>query len=41
MVLPAGLADAQRLMVVDKDQNGRTRTRELLSVRFAELETVR
>jgi len=41
MVLPAGLADAQRLMVVDKDETGRTRTRELLSVRFAELETVR
>lgn len=41
MVLPAGLPDAQRLMVVDKGESGRTRTRELLSVRFSELETVR
>lgn len=41
MVLPAGPPGAQRLMVVDKDQSGRTRTRELLDVAFSELETVR
>jgi protein-L-isoaspartate(D-aspartate) O-methyltransferase len=41
MVLPAGLSESQRLIVVDKDQNGRTRTKEMLAVRFAELETIR
>ena len=41
MVLPAGLTDAQPLVVVDKDPGGRTRTREVLGVRFTPLETVR
>jgi len=41
MVLPAGLPGAQRLVVVDKDRSGRTRTKELLGVAFSELETVR
>ena len=41
MVLPAGLADAQQLVVVDKEPGGRTRTREVLGVRFTPLETVR
>jgi protein-L-isoaspartate(D-aspartate) O-methyltransferase len=38
MVLPVGLPDAQRLMVVDKDVNGRLTTRELLQVRFSLLD---
>jgi protein-L-isoaspartate(D-aspartate) O-methyltransferase len=38
MVLPVGLPDAQRLMVVDKDANGRVATKELLQVRFSELD---
>jgi protein-L-isoaspartate(D-aspartate) O-methyltransferase len=41
MVLPAGLPESQHLIMVDKDQSGRTRTKEMLGVRFAELETVR
>lgn len=41
MVLPAGLPGAQKLVVVDKDGTGRTRTRELLPVAFSVLETVR
>ena len=41
MVIPAGLADAQQLVVVDKEPGGRTRTREVLGVRFTPLETVR
>lgn len=41
MVLPAGLPESQSLMVVDKSQNGRTQTQEMLAVRFAELETIR
>lgn len=40
MVLPAGLDTAQQLMVVDKDENGRISTREILAVRFASLEGV-
>jgi protein-L-isoaspartate(D-aspartate) O-methyltransferase len=38
MVLPVGLPDAQRLMVADKDPNGRLTTRELLPVRFSVLD---
>ena len=38
MVLPAGLDEAQQLMVVDKDADGRIATREVLAVRFAPLE---
>ncbi len=38
MVLPAGIAEDQKLMVVDKNEQGRIRTREVLPVRFSELE---
>lgn len=38
MVLPTGMEDAQQLMVVDKDANGRIQTREILAVRFAPLD---
>lgn len=38
MVLPAGVADDQKLMIVDKNEQGRIETREVLSVRFSELE---
>ena len=39
MVLPTGLSEAQRLTVVDKDAAGRVEFRELLDVRFGQLET--
>jgi protein-L-isoaspartate(D-aspartate) O-methyltransferase len=38
MVIPAGLSGTQQLMLVDKDGDGRVTTREILPVRFAELE---
>ena len=38
MVIPAGLADAQQLMVVEKHGTGRVTTKEILPVRFSELE---
>jgi protein-L-isoaspartate(D-aspartate) O-methyltransferase len=38
MVIPVGLHDAQRLVVVDKDVNGRVRTREVMQVLFSMLE---
>jgi protein-L-isoaspartate(D-aspartate) O-methyltransferase len=38
MVVPAGLPDAQQLVLVDKDGNGRVRMREILPVRFSQLE---
>jgi protein-L-isoaspartate(D-aspartate) O-methyltransferase len=38
MVLPVGLPHAQRLIVADKDRNGRVTTRELLQVRFSLLD---
>ena len=38
MVLPAGLNDAQQLMVVDKSEAGRLSTRDVLAVRFAPME---
>ena len=38
MVVPAGLPDAQQLVLVEKDGNGRTTMREILQVRFSELE---
>jgi protein-L-isoaspartate(D-aspartate) O-methyltransferase len=38
MVIPAGLAGTQQLMLVDKSADGRVTTREILPVRFAELE---
>ncbi len=39
MVVPSGLADAQTLMLVEKTAEGRIKTREVLPVRFAVLET--
>jgi protein-L-isoaspartate O-methyltransferase len=38
MVIPAGLADAQRLVLVEKDVNGVLTATELLPVRFTQLE---
>ena len=38
MVLPAGLPDAQQLMVVEKDAGGSVSTREIFPVRFSLLE---
>ena len=39
MVIPAGLPDAQQLMLVDKDDDGRVMTiREVLPVQFLQLE---
>ena len=41
MVLPLGLAEGQRLTVIDKGaEDGRTRVRELIPARFSRLETV-
>jgi protein-L-isoaspartate(D-aspartate) O-methyltransferase len=39
MVIPAGLPDAQQLMLVDKDADGRVAMREVLPVRFSQFET--
>lgn len=39
MVIPAGLEDEQQLLRVDKDQDGRTTTREVIPVRFSRLIT--
>ncbi|MDP6427745.1 MAG: protein-L-isoaspartate(D-aspartate) O-methyltransferase [Rhodospirillales bacterium] len=38
MVLPAGLGEAQQLMVVDKSADGKLTTREILAVRFSPME---
>ncbi len=38
MVIPAGLGEAQQLMVVDKDMDGKITSREILAVRFAAME---
>lgn len=38
MVIPAGLADSQQLLLVTKDATGKIATREVLPVRFSELE---
>jgi len=38
MVIPAGLPDTQQLLLVEKDQKGMARTREILPVRFSLLE---
>ena len=40
MVIPAGLPDAQQLILVDKDANGRVATKEILPVRFSQLEGI-
>ncbi len=39
MVIPAGIEDAQQLMIVDKSADGRIDIRELLPVRFSSLIT--
>lgn len=39
MVIPAGIEDAQQLMLVEKDAQGCTSTREVLRVRFSQLVT--
>jgi protein-L-isoaspartate(D-aspartate) O-methyltransferase len=39
MVIPAGVEEAQQLILVEKDANGRTHTKELLPVRFSTLVT--
>src|SRR2546428_604016 len=38
MVLPAGLPDAQRLVLVAKDSTGKASAKEILPVRFSQLE---
>src|SRR5437899_7447232 len=38
MVIPAGLPDAQQLVLVEKNGNGKLTTREILQVRFSQLE---
>jgi protein-L-isoaspartate(D-aspartate) O-methyltransferase len=38
MVIPAGLPDAQQLVLVEKNSDGRVTTREILQVRFSQLE---
>ena len=38
MVIPAGLPETQQLLLVEKDQKGMARTREILPVRFSLLE---
>ena len=38
IVIPVGLPDAQQLVVVDKDVNGRIRTKEIMRVLFSLLE---
>jgi protein-L-isoaspartate(D-aspartate) O-methyltransferase len=38
MVIPAGLPESQQLLLVEKDGSGRTRTKEILPVRFSQLD---
>jgi protein-L-isoaspartate(D-aspartate) O-methyltransferase len=38
MVIPAGLPDAQRLILLEKHGDGRVTTKEILPVRFSQLE---
>jgi protein-L-isoaspartate(D-aspartate) O-methyltransferase len=38
MVIPVGLPDAQQLVLVDKDVNGRVKTKEIMRVSFSLLE---
>jgi protein-L-isoaspartate(D-aspartate) O-methyltransferase len=38
MVVPTGLPEAQNLLLVEKDETGRLKTREILPVRFAPME---
>ena len=37
-MIPVGLPDAQQLIVVDKDVNGRIKTKEIMQVLFSLLE---
>lgn len=39
LVLPAGLPDSQKLMLVQRDERGGISTQEILPVRFSELES--
>jgi hypothetical protein len=36
--VPVGLPDAQQLLVIDKDMNGKVRTKEIMQVLFSLLE---
>src|SRR5690348_1314898 len=38
MVIPAGLSDAQQLVLVEKNGDGKVTTKEILQVRFSQLE---
>jgi protein-L-isoaspartate(D-aspartate) O-methyltransferase len=38
MIIPTGLADAQQLVLVEKDASGAIATRELIPVRFSQME---
>ena len=38
MVIPVGLPDAQQLLVIDKDVNGKVRTKEIMQVLFSLLD---
>lgn len=38
MVIPVGLPDAQQLVVVEKDLNGRVTTKEIMPVLFSVFE---
>jgi protein-L-isoaspartate(D-aspartate) O-methyltransferase len=38
MMIPAGIPDQQQLLLVERDESGRTTTREILAVRFSEME---
>ena len=38
MVVPAGLPDAQQLVLLEKDGNGRVTMRKILQVQFSQLE---
>jgi protein-L-isoaspartate(D-aspartate) O-methyltransferase len=38
MVIPVGLPHAQQLVLVDKDVNGRVKTKEIMRVLFSLLE---
>ncbi len=40
MVIPAGLPDAQQLVLLEKNGAGRVTTREILQVRFSQLEEI-
>ena len=41
MVIPVGLPDAQKLVVADKDMNGRIKTKEIMQVLFSLLDGTR